>query len=103
MFIDPTTWMPKELPDDIKKAFADQYREDPHRAAAEAWEFYAGQMDPEPGIIRASTGAQNVAYKEALGKFHQAEGRARWHRARMRGRSVAVVKASDSYVDEGPF
>lgn len=103
MYVDPVPWMPKGMPEDQKKAYADQYREDPHRAAAEAWEAWAAVMEPEPGIISASTGAQNVTYKEARAAFVQAESRARWHRARMRGRSVAVVKAETPYVDEGPF
>lgn len=91
VIIDPTPWMPKDMPDATKAAYAQAHPGDPHRAAAEAWEAWAAQIEPDPGIISASTGTQSVTYKEARSAFTQAESRARWHRVRSRPYSVAVV------------
>lgn len=82
MVVDPIPWMPKGMPDAEKQAYRDQHPTDPHRAAAEAWEAWAAQIEPDPGVIHASTGTQSVTYKEAKSAFTQAESRARWHRMR---------------------
>lgn len=92
MNVDPKPWMPKDMDDATKQAYADTYPGDPHRAAAQAWEAWAAQIDPDPGIMSASTGSQNVTYKDALSKFTQAESRARWHRVRAKPLNV------DTYV-----
>jgi glutathione S-transferase len=86
--IDPRPWMPKAMPDNEKSTYAALWPHDPHRAAAEAWEAWAAQIEPEPGVIHASTGQQSVTYAEARSAFKQAESRARWHRARTRPYSV---------------
>ena len=100
MFVDPTPWMPASMDAAQKKAYADQYPYDPHRAAAEAWEWYAAVLEPDPGIVHASTGQQSVTYAQAKSAFTQAEKRAAWHRARSKPLSVpAYAPAADLLTD----
>ena len=83
-------WMPKDMSDVEKQAFADAYPTDPHAAAAAAWESWAAQLDPEPSITHVSTGVQSVSYKTGGSQFDAAMDRAAWHRSRTRIKSVPL-------------
>lgn len=92
--MDVTTWMPQGMDEYERQAYADQYPDNPHGAAAAAWEDWAAQLDdPDPSTARVqslSTGVQTVTYRAAGSARSQALERARWHRARASAYSVAV-------------
>lgn len=93
MPVDATTWMPPDLDADLAQEFADAYPDDPHRAAAEAWEAYAATLTEDAGapVVSVSTGRQSVTY--GPGGASTAAGamaRAAWHRRKARARSVSV-------------
>lgn len=86
---DVTKWMPSGMEQSEKDAYARRWPNDPHRAAAQAWEDWAARMDVAPVIMTASTGAQNVSYApDGHSAFQDANARARWHRARCKAYSV---------------
>lgn len=93
---DWTGWMPADMPQDEKDHWAQAYPDDPHGAAAAAWESWAATLqDDEAGMANAgvrsvSTGAQSVTYDGPRTASGQAAQRARWHRARSRPYSVDV-------------
>lgn len=88
-----TAWMPPSLSDEDKQGFADAYPDDPHRAAAAAWESYAASLPvvPGEGATSVSTGAQSVSYGPlGGGEYGQAMARADWHRSRARVYSATI-------------
>lgn len=94
--MDSTTWMPKGMDPVEKQEHADAWPDDPHAAAAAAWESWAAQQQEDEttaalaGVRSVSTGAQSITYdgpRTASGKAAQ---RAAWHRARARVYSVEV-------------
>lgn len=94
MLVDPIPWMPPDMPEERKQAWRDAYREDPHRAAAQAWEEWAGTLATDPVIQSASTGQQSVTYRDGKSAFTQAEKRAAWHRARAKAYTVETYSMS---------
>ena len=82
--------MPPAMDDARKTEYAAAYPDDPHAAAASAWEEWAALMAADPTIKTAGTGAQSVTFVEGKSAFKQAETRARWHRTRAKARSVPV-------------
>lgn len=91
--MDPINWMPEEMDPADKQAFTDEHPDDPHAAAAAAWESWAAVMplDPTEGVASVSTGAQSVSYRSGGGGPRGvALARADWHRTRARVKSVAV-------------
>lgn len=96
MAFDVTTWMPPGMDQTAKDYWAAQYPDDPHMAAAAAWESWAAS-NPEDiasgtgaGVRTVSTGAQSVTYDGPRTVFAQSMERARWHRARARVYSTEV-------------
>lgn len=96
MAFDVTTWMPPGMDQTAKDYWAAQHPNDPHMAAAAAWESWAAS-NPEDiasgtgvGVKSVSTGAQSVTYDGPRTVFAQSMERARWHRARARATSVDV-------------
>jgi len=86
----PWPWMPPDMDDQDKEAFALQSPTDPHRSAANAWEAWGTQMTvATTGTTNVSTGVQSVTY-DARGAAAGALDRAKWHRSRMRAKSVEV-------------
>jgi hypothetical protein len=59
------------------------WADDPHRAAAVAWEAYAATLPPTPTVSQVATGAQSVSYSPAMpgGAYGLAVQRASWHRS----------------------
>lgn len=87
MAVDPTTWMPSDMTEEEKQAWADAYPLSPHEAAARAWEAWADSLaasvDIEAtGVTSATTGAQSVTYAEASGVIADARRKASYHWAR---------------------
>lgn len=82
-------WMPKGMDPAEKQAIADSY-DDPHMAAAIAWETWAAQMDAEGNVTSINTGAQSITYAKGSSPFTVAMERATWHRNRATVRSVNV-------------
>jgi hypothetical protein len=74
------------------------WADDPHRAAAVAWEAYAALLPPAPTVSQVATGAQSVSYSPAMpgGAYGLAIQRASWHRSFL-GDLVSVA------LDVGPF
>ena len=89
----PQDWMPPGMTEDEKDSWTEAHPDDPHAAAAAAWESWAAQMDTSAldGASAVSTGAQTVSYaKGGAGAWSQAMSRADWHRARARVKSPKV-------------
>lgn len=86
------SWMPADLSDEDKDELAAQYPGDPHRAAAAAWELYAGGLTDEEGdgAVSVSTGSQSITFASPRGARYEAMARASWHRARSKPLSVPV-------------
>jgi len=93
--MDFTVWMPAGMDPAEKAGWAEYAPDDPHLAAALAWESWAAQQDADPaaggGAVRSvSTGAQSVTYDGPRTGYGAAMERARWHRARARAYSAEV-------------
>ena len=85
----PENWFPPNLSDEEIQEYLDEYPDDPHAAAAAAWEDYAASLPLPDGGITAegvesiSTGAQSVRFgKNGGGQLGAALDKADWHRAR---------------------
>lgn len=89
--MDFTTWMPPDLSPEEKAHWAEQYPDDPHAAAAAAWESYAATLPATAGVDSVSTGAQSVKYARASSPAADAAARAAMHRARSKVGSVPVA------------
>lgn len=88
MAFDVTTWMPPGMDQTAKDYWAAEHPDDPHMAAAAAWESWAATLAAEPGVDSIQTGAQSIRYARTQSAYSDASARARWHRARSRVRSV---------------
>lgn len=94
--MDVTTWMPAGMSSDEKQEHADAHPDDPHAAAAAAWESWAAQQQEDEataalaGVRSVSTGAQSVTYDGPRTASGRAAQRAAWHRARARVYSAQV-------------
>ncbi len=95
--LDPKAWMPDGMTQADKDALIAAHPDDPHRAAAEAWEAWAASLgtaggDGTRGATSVSTGAQSVSYGDSYGggDVGDALRRAAWHRSRAKPRSVEV-------------
>lgn len=86
----PQAWMPSALTDDEKDAFAEAYPDDPHGAAAAAWESYSATLPIGPTVTGVSTGAQSVSYATGYQEADAAAKRGAWHRARSKTTTVQV-------------
>lgn len=93
--LDPKAWMPDGMSVADKDTLIAAHPDDPHRAAAEAWEAWAASLtDPAEsgglGATSVSTGAQSVGYSDryGTGAVGDALRRAAWHRSRAKVRSV---------------
>lgn len=68
--------------------------DDPHMAAALAWESWAAQQDPSDASTQrprsVSTGAQSVTYDGPSSTYGAAMERAKFHRARARAYSAEL-------------
>ena len=87
---DSTTWMPPNMDQAAKDYWAALYPDDPHAAAAAAWESYAATLEATGAVDSVQTGAQSIRYAGASSPAMEAAKRATWHRARSRVRSVEV-------------
>jgi hypothetical protein len=89
-------WFPVGLPDDVKDRISAAHPDDPHMAAAMAWEAWAATLAasgdaPLSGVTSVSTGSQSVSYGgRGHGAIASALDRASWHRSRARVYSVPV-------------
>lgn len=100
--MDPIDWMPEGMDPADKQEYLDAHPDDPHAAAAEAWEAWAASMEPTgaDGVRSVSTGAQSVTYEgNGSGAYGVALSRANWHRTRARVKSVPVGNA---YAEAAP-
>ena len=93
--LDPKAWMPEGMSLADKETLATAHPDDPHLAAALAWEAWAATRHStgdggSMGAQSVSTGAQSVAFGDGYGSGEQGEAlrRAAWHRARSKPRSV---------------
>jgi len=86
----PKAWMPKDMLDADKDYFLSLHENDPHAAAAVAWEAWAATLDAEPTVEKLQTGAQAVWYGKGGSPATAAFDRAAFHRARAKVTSVAV-------------
>lgn len=86
----PKAWMPKDMLDSDKDRFVQMAPNDPHMAAALAWEAWAAVADDTPVVQSVSTGAQSATYAKGHSPFTAAMDRAAWHRSRAKVLSVAV-------------
>ena len=95
MAFDPTTWMPPDMPPLEKAMWAARYPDDPHRAAACAWESWATSLMAEAGFSTAgvvtskSTGGQSVSYDGVLTEYDAANQAAQYHWARVLSAAVS--------------
>lgn len=78
----PQAWMPPSLSPEEKDGFAAAFPNDPHGAAAAAWESYAATLPAEAAVTGVSTGAQSITYAKGSSPFADAQARADFHRAR---------------------
>lgn len=77
-------WFPPDLDEQVAAEIGAAYwADDPHLAAALAWEAYAGTLEPTASVASVNTGAQSVTYSPAAasGPFGLAIARAQWHRS----------------------
>lgn len=93
--MDGSLWMPAGMDEYARQEHVDAHPDDPHAAAAAAWEDWAAQQeDPDPTtapvIGSMSTGVQSVSYSGARTVKDQALERAAFHRARARVYSAPV-------------
>lgn len=86
----PKAWMPSDMLDADKDRFVALHPDDPHAAAAAAWEAWAATKAPEPVVGSVATGAQSISYMKGFSEYSACLERADWHRARAKVRSVAV-------------
>lgn len=94
-------WMPDGMLQADKDALAAAHPDDPHLAAALAWEAWAaagagvpaGQQQGSLGATSVSTGAQSVSYADGYGPGPVGEAlrRGAWHRSRAKARSVDLA------------
>jgi hypothetical protein len=87
---DPKAWMPTDMLDSDKQYFITLHPEDPHAAAASAWEAWAATLESEALVASVSTGAQSISYAKGYSASQSALERASWHRARTKVVSVAL-------------
>lgn len=95
----PFEWMPVDMLTSDKQQFAARHPQDPHRAAADAWEAWSATLPVATtgsDATSVSTGAQSVSLS-GLGVASGAMGRANYHRARARVRSVRVGPAHTTH------
>lgn len=89
-------WMPQDMPLGDRLDYLSAYPDDPHRAAAMAWEDHAAALqdtaDGQGGVTSVSTGAQSVSYSDGYGTGSRGDAlrRAAFHRARMKPLAVQV-------------
>lgn len=96
MSIDPKLWMPPEMDPADKQGYLLAHPDDPHTAAAEAWEAWAATLTVSAPVLSASTGVQSASYGDGgSGAFQEAQARARWHRTRARGRAVHALSMNE--------
>lgn len=110
MAIDATLWMPAGMDDGEKAEHAAANPDDPHGAAADAWESWASQVEANAAssetatvdqiVQSVTTGAQSVTYAQGRTITSQALERATWHRARARAYTVQVGPEHESYPDD---
>lgn len=93
--------MPPDLTDADKDAWAAAHPGDPHRAAAEAWDAWAGTLAATPRASRVNTGDQDVTYEGGGSEFDAASQRADWHRARSKAQSVGLTTRPGVAMREG--
>jgi hypothetical protein len=99
---DATAWMPPELPEEQKRLYLLEYPDNPHGAAAAAWEDWAGTLPVSAPVLSASTGAQSASYGDGgSSPFQIAQSRARWHRARAKAKAVDVALLGNPNPDLG--
>jgi hypothetical protein len=87
-------WLPPDLPAAVLASLTERFCQeddpDPHEAAAIAWEWIAATQPPTGGEVQSvSTGAQSITYATG-GSGTDAASRARWHRHKMRAKTVQV-------------
>ena len=85
-----TSWMPPGMSEDEKDGFVRAAPNDPHMAAALAWESWSATLAAEASVASVSTGAQSVTYRGGSSPFDVAVERANWHRSRARVKAVQV-------------
>lgn len=100
LMVDATMWMPKGMDYGEKAEHAAANPDNPHGAAADAWESWSAQLrsrdaaslgaEPPTTVASVSTGAQSVSYSEPKDSAALALLEATWHRARARAYSVRV-------------
>lgn len=86
-------WLPPDLPPEVLASLVQRCesdpRCDPHEIAAIAWEWQAAASPLEGSVQSVQTGAQSVTYAGG-GSGNDPASRARWHRSRMRAKTVQV-------------
>lgn len=97
---DPKAWMPAEMLDSDKDYFISLSPNDPHMAAAFAWEAWAATLEAKPVVQSVSTGAQSATYAKGYSPYTNAMERATWHRSRAKVKSVPV---GPHYVDTASY
>lgn len=110
MAVDATLWMPAGMDAELKTAHDEAHPDDPHAAAAAAWEDWAAQLEGAAAssteatvdqvVQSVTTGAQSVTYAQGRTLTSQALDRATWHRARARAFTVQVGPEHESYPDD---
>ena len=86
-------WFPPGLDDELAQAIADDWWEDePHLAAALAWEAYAATLPIGPNVSSVHTGSQIASFNPPApsGEAGAALAKASWHRS-MLGRDRKSV------------
>jgi hypothetical protein len=107
MAVDATLWMPAGMTSEAKTAHDEAHPDDPHAAAAAAWEDWAAQLEAaaassttaeiEQVVQSVTTGAQSVTFAPGKTLTSQALDRATWHRARARVYSVQVGPEHETF------
>lgn len=90
---DPRSWMPAEMLTADKNYFLSLHPDDPHAAAAEAWEAWASTLpDGQDSLVQSvTTGAQSITYVAGgASPLKNAQARAIYHRSRSNITSVIV-------------
>ena len=87
---DPKAWMPKDMLDADKDYFLTEHPNDPHMAAAVAWEAWGAHLADEPIVSGVHTGAQAISYAKGYAAAQSAMERASWHRSRSKVMSVVA-------------
>lgn len=84
-------WLPQGMGVEERQFYVEAYPNDPHAAAAHAWESWAVQMETDSGVQSIQTGEQSITYASPSSGPQDAWNRAKWHRARARAYSVEVA------------